>query len=992
MSSNPFQNDDLFDVFESKKRKTDENPQPLKFPKFEGTDEKEEKKEEKEQTQPNNEQQEEVKVSASFLVSKEACKHEIALPPNYQGEDPLKTQKKIEKPAKEYPYTLDAFQREAVNALENHQSVLVSAHTSAGKTTVGEYAIAMSLRDKARCIYTSPIKALSNQKYRDFSEEFKDVGLMTGDVTISPNASCVVMTTEILRSMLYKGSELLNEVAWVIFDEVHYMRDKDRGVVWEETMVLLPSTIKYVFLSATIPNALEFAQWIAKLKGQPVHVVYTDYRPTPLQQYIFPEQGDGIHLVIDEKGKFREDNFQKAVSLIKNPKPKGGSSDIYKIVKMIMERNFQPAIIFSFSKRDCENYATQMSKLDFNTDDEKILVEEVFTNAIDSLGDDDKKLPQVEHILPLLKRGIGIHHSGLLPVIKEVIEILFQEGLCKALFSTETFSLGLNMPARTVVFTSLQKFDGKDFRIVSGGEYIQMSGRAGRRGIDDKGVVIMMLSKKDNHPDVRKLFSGHSDSLNSSFRLSYYMILNLLRVEEITPEYIMERSFYQHQTEKNKPEMEKRLNELIARKNEIKIENEEKYLKYHEMSEELIEKKSILKVETSKPAHCLKFIEPGRLVYVKDQDQDWGWGIVVNLQKKKTTIESNNPQDYTVDVLLKYSPLDKGIKATPKPSKSGEEFETVIIPIRLDLIEAISSVRTVLHKNLKTDKSRNEMGTKLQEILKRLNNKPPLLDPVDDFGIKDKNTKQLVDKIKKLEDILEGSSLKKNDKNFSLFMEKYNIEKEIKQLEVEVQSQGKLILKDDLKKMMRVLRRLEFTSSENVIQIKGRTACEINSADELIVTEMIFNGMFNDLTCEQCVSLLSCLVFTEGNPENAAKVRLPEELEKPYQLLLETAKKVAKISVECKMDMNEQDYVNSFSPQLMEIVFKWMKGAKFYEICRSTDIFEGSIVRAMRRLEELVRQVVSASRVIGDENLEKKFKEGILKLKRDIVFSNSLYL
>lgn len=984
-----YQSDDLFDTFESKKRKSEENqPKALKFPKMDETEEKDEIKE----TQ-TTEQVEEVKVSASFLVSKEACKHEIALPPNYKGEDPLKFQTKIEKPAKEYPYVLDAFQREAINALENHQSVLVSAHTSAGKTTVGEYAIAMSLRDKARCIYTSPIKALSNQKYRDFSEEFQDVGLMTGDVTISPNASCVVMTTEILRSMLYKGSELLNEVAWVIFDEVHYMRDKDRGVVWEETIVLLPSTIKYVFLSATIPNALEFAQWIAKLKGQPVHVVYTDYRPTPLQQYIFPEQGDGIHLVIDEKGKFREDNFQKAVSLLKNPKPKGGgSSDIYKIVKMIMDKNFQPAIIFSFSKRDCETYATQMAKLDFNNDDEKALVEEVFTNAIDSLSDDDKKLPQVEHILPLLKRGVGIHHSGLLPVIKEVIEILFQEGLCKALFSTETFSLGLNMPARTVVFTSLQKFDGKDFRIVSGGEYIQMSGRAGRRGIDDKGVVIMMLSKKDNHPDVRKLFSGHSDPLNSSFRLSYYMILNLLRVEEITPEYIMERSFYQHQTEKNKPDLEIRLSELIKKRDEIKIDNEEKYQKYHEMTEELIEKKGLLKIETTKPIHCLKFIEPGRLVYVKDGDQIWGWAIIVNFQKKKTTIESNIASDYTVDVLVKYSPLDKGIKALPKPSKIGEVFETVILPIRLDLIESISSVRTVLLKNLKSDKSRNEMGLKLDEILKRFNQKPPLLDPIEDYGIKDKNTKQLVDKIRKLEENLNGSNFKNNDKNFQFYLEKHNLNKEIKLIEEDIQNQGKLILKEDLKKMMRVLRRLEFTSSENVIQIKGRTACEINSADELIVTEMIFNGMFNDLSCEQCVSVLSCLCFTEGSPETASKVRLPEELEKPFQLLLETAKKVAKISVECKMNMNEQDYVNSFSPQMMEIVYKWMKGAKFYEICKSTDIFEGSIVRTMRRLEELVRQMISAARVIGDENLEKKFKEGTLKLKRDIVFSNSLYL
>lgn len=221
--------------------------------------------------------------------------------------------------ARSYPFTLDPFQRASIQCLEREESVLVAAHTSAGKTVVAEYAIAMSLRDKQRVIYTSPIKALSNQKYRELYEDFQDVGLMTGDVTINPAASCLVMTTEILRSMLYRGSEVMREVKWVIFDEIHYMRDKERGVVWEETIILLPDAVRYVFLSATIPNALEFARWIAKIHSQPCHVVYTDRRPTPLQHYIFPAGGDGLHLVVDEKTVFREDNFNKALSQLMSP-------------------------------------------------------------------------------------------------------------------------------------------------------------------------------------------------------------------------------------------------------------------------------------------------------------------------------------------------------------------------------------------------------------------------------------------------------------------------------------------------------------------------------------------------------------------------------------------------------------------------------------------------------------------------------------------------
>ncbi|OWK02351.1 SKIV2L2, partial [Cervus elaphus hippelaphus] len=346
-------------------------------------------------------------------------------------------------------------------------------------------------------------------------EEFQDVGLMTGDVTINPTASCLVMTTEILRSMLYRGSEVMREVAWVIFDEIHYMRDSERGVVWEETIILLPDNVHYVFLSATIPNARQFAEWICHLHKQPCHVIYTDYRPTPLQHYIFPAGGDGLHLVVDENGDFREDNFNTAMQVLRD------AGDLAK--------------------------GDQKGRKGGTKDEEKKMVEEVFSNAIDCLSDEDKKLPQVENVLPLLKRGIGIHHGGLLPILKETIEILFSEGLIKALFATETFAMGINMPARTVLFTNARKFDGKDFRWISSGEYIQMSGRAGRRGMDDRGIVILMVDEKMSPTIGKQLLKGSADPLNSAFHLTYNMVLNLLRVEEINPEYMLEKSFYQFQ-------------------------------------------------------------------------------------------------------------------------------------------------------------------------------------------------------------------------------------------------------------------------------------------------------------------------------------------------------------------------------------------------------------------------------------------------------------
>jgi ATP-dependent RNA helicase DOB1 len=245
------------------------------------------------------------------------CIHECARPAE-ETHDVASRRKDISgiPRAKKYEFKLDPFQQEATACLERNESVLVAAHTSAGKTVVAEYAIAMALRDKQRIIYTSPIKALSNQKYRDLQDEFKDVGLMTGDVTINPNATVMIMTTEILRSMLYRGSEVCREMAWVVFDEVHYMRDRDRGVVWEETIILLPDSVRLVFLSATIPNSREFAEWICRIKHQPCHVIYTDRRPVPLQHYLFPAGGDGVYMVVDEKGHFREDNFHRALTAL----------------------------------------------------------------------------------------------------------------------------------------------------------------------------------------------------------------------------------------------------------------------------------------------------------------------------------------------------------------------------------------------------------------------------------------------------------------------------------------------------------------------------------------------------------------------------------------------------------------------------------------------------------------------------------------------------
>ncbi|TFK37029.1 rRNA-processing arch domain-containing protein [Crucibulum laeve] len=972
-----------------------------------------------------------VTEAGSRLELRHQVRHQVAVPPGYNY-TPISQHVPPAKPDREYKFELDPFQKVSVFAIQRNESVLVSAHTSAGKTVVAEYAIAQCLNRKQRVIYTSPIKALSNQKYREMLAEFGDVGLMTGDVTINPSATCLVMTTEILRSMLYRGSEIMREVAWVIFDEIHYMRDKERGVVWEETIILLPHSVRYVFLSATIPNAMQFAEWICKSHEQPCHVVYTDFRPTPLQHYLFPAGGEGIYLVVNEKGEFREDNFSKAMGKLQDTQgddpadPRGGKgkkgktkkggdkkgpSDISKIIKMIMLKNYNPVIVFSFSKRECEGLALTLSKFEFNNTDEQELVGSIFNNAIENLAEADRQLPQITNLLPLLRRGIGIHHGGLLPILKEVIEILFQEGLIKVLFATETFSIGLNMPAKTVVFTAARKFDGREFRNLSSGEYIQMSGRAGRRGLDDRGVVIMMCDEKLEPTAAKSMVKGEADRLDSAFHLGYNMVLNLMKVEGISPEFMLERCFFQFQSSAGIPKLEDELKQEEEARSTTVIPDEALVAQYYEYRQQLDQMAADFREVITHPTYSLPFLQPGRLVKVKYQKLDFGWGVIINYQKRLPPKNKLIPkpeelpphEQYIVDVLLNCAlggavPKDRNnITATPggvQPCPPGQKGVPLVVPVLLSTIEGISHIRIFLPKDLRQDQARETAWKSVLEVHRRFPDGVALLDPVQNMGIKDDKFKELVKKIEVMEEKMFASPLHKDPRLpelYTLYAKKKESQERIRSLKKRIQATHDVLQLEELKCRKRVLRRLAFTSSADIVDMKGRVACEISSGDELLLTELIFNGVFNSLTPEQCAALLSCFVFTEKS-EQATKLK--EELAAPLRVMQEIARRIAKVSKESKLPIDEDEYVSSFKVELMDAVVQWCRGASFAEICKLTDQFEGSLIRVFRRLGELLRQMAQAAKVIGNSELQEKFEKSSEMLERpnSVIFCSSLYL
>ncbi|KAF7232500.1 hypothetical protein EG68_08886 [Paragonimus skrjabini miyazakii] len=987
------------------------------------------------------------RIKIHKIAAPESCTHEVAVPPDMDYQ-PLT--KDTNQPARTYPFTLDAFQQQAVTCIDNNQSVMISAHTSAGKTVVAEYAIATALREKQRVIYTTPIKALSNQKYREFYEAFPEVGLLTGDATINPNASVLIMTTEILQSMLYKGASLMREVGWVVFDEIHYMRDPERGVVWEETLVLLPDTVRYVFLSATIPNARQFAEWIAHLHHQPCHVVTSENRPVPLRHYLYPVGSEGLFLVLDE-GKYLEDNFERAMRSFSSDvnvdkrRPMGNKrseNNVVQIVRLVKHRSLEPIIVFSFSKKECEIYALQLAKFDFTTDAEKKIVDEVFRNAIDGLSPEDRCLPQVESVLPLLRRGVGIHHGGLLPLLKETVEILFGENLIKCLFATETFAMGLNMPARTVLFTSARKYDGQSYRWITSGEYIQMSGRAGRRGKDDSGTVILMVDETLNDDVARQIMMGPPPPLNSAFHLTNNMLLNLLRVEEINPEYMMERSFCQFQNYASLPNVYRELNELRASYQSIKIDDEESVESYHQIRlclNDLVEQQWHY---IRRPQYIVPFLQPGRLIKVTTETCNYGWGAVINLKKRQRKDRSSTPESfYLIDCLL----------ATPQQKMSTEESDTQpanqeingitesaaeVIPVRLDCVVGISAVRLMVPNNLLPKEARQGVLNAIDKVSSRMGGVLPPLNPVEDMRISDPKFLEINEKAKAFEERLTHHWLH-DDPRLAELLKAYDKKEEqrkrIELLTTNLGSKVSLIQLEELSARKRVLRRLHFVSEHDVIELKGCVACEITSADELLLTELLFDGVFNRLSSEHIAALLSCFVFEERasempqlTKELSDALRTLQVVGSIYYLELrlmlkfqfteapsnvpfvsrflvhrliflrfakqDTARRIARISNECRLKVDEDAYVDSFKPHLMDLVDAWTRGASFAKICSMTDLFEGTIIRTLRLLEELLRQMANAARTIGSATLEAKFSEAIEKIKRDIVFAASLYL
>lgn len=534
-----------------------------------------------------------------------------------------------EKPSMNFLFSLDPFQQHAVAAIHNHENVLVTAKTGSGKTLVGEYQIAHSLSKGRRVFYTTPIKSLSNQKFHDLKEVWGDrVGIMTGDIKFKPEADIVIMTTEILRNLLFKynsstrslgitASLSLENLDAVVFDEVHYINNKERGRVWEETMILLPRDVNLVLLSATIDSPELFASWLGDLKQKPIHLISTTYRIVPLTHAVL--RGKNPYTIMDHKEKFypqtyndwlksrktQEDEYKAHQKEVANRRlggyedpvaqgQKKGASFTHQLnetIQTLHEKELLPALFFVLSRKGCENYAKKIEGSLLTTSD-SAQVKHVLRQHLHRYPSVYEATPQYFELANLLERGIAYHHSGVLPLLKEMIEILFSKGLIKVLFATETFAVGINMPTKTVVFTGFEKYDEdrNGMRVLYTDEYIQMAGRAGRRGKDKEGLVLYLPEKQPiTLEELKTMMTGAKSSFISRMSFHYDFILKTLQSGNTNWISLMENSYWYTQHQKSIEFTKQNLLKLQAKMALIGLtETVEKDMAEREMLETLV--------------------------------------------------------------------------------------------------------------------------------------------------------------------------------------------------------------------------------------------------------------------------------------------------------------------------------------------------------------------------------------------------------------------
>ncbi len=759
----------------------------------------------------------------------------------------------------QFEFGFDEFQITACQAVEDGKGVLVAAPTGAGKTVVGEFAAFSSLARGKKCFYTTPIKALSNQKFAEFQERFGEhrVGLLTGDTNINSEADILVMTTEVLRNMLYANSSTLTNLGSVVMDEVHYLADKFRGAVWEEVLIHLMESVQVISLSATVSNAEEFGEWLGEIRGA-TEVIVSEIRPIPLYQHVLI--GDRIIDLFSEPGRVNPEILgleREALRRVKSPR---GRRDRFndnesrlsraEIIEKLQRENLLPAITFIFSRVGCDAAVKQCLNegVKLTTTEERIEIVATAQRYTQNLAEEDLEVLGYRDWLTALERGIAAHHAGMLPSFKGAVEDLFKRGLVKAVFATETLALGINMPARTVVLEKLTKWNGEAHVSITPGEYTQLTGRAGRRGIDIEGNAVVQWSPTVDSATAAGLASTRTYPLRSSFTPTYNMSINLIaRFGRERARGSLESSFAQFQADRAVIGLVRQI-----RKNDSAAAEQDE----------------------SARCHLGNFTEYARIrIDIKELER------LLSKRDGRRTFDQRQ---------------------------------------RVKMENELDSMRRSLRAHPCHSCNDRETHARFAERADRLN-------------------------------------------------------RESEGLRSRVENRTHVIAKT-FDRICNVLTHLGYIEGEKPLA-QGKILAKIYAESDLLLTESIRRGVFENLTPVELLSVASAMIYESRSVENYAP-------KMPHQNVANALAAVAKIWVELEDIENEFDVKTQREPDFgfCYAAYRWANGHSLSSVIKGTDMTVGDFVRCIKQLIDLLTQIGGAS-----ENLRPVCKEGVKRLDRGVV-------
>ncbi|GAA2150820.1 DEAD/DEAH box helicase [Nocardioides koreensis] len=904
-----------------------------------------------------------------------------------------------------YTFPLDDFQVQACKEIEEGRGVLVAAPTGSGKTIVGEFAIHLALATGRKCFYTTPIKALSNQKYNDLVARYgpDQVGLLTGDNTVNGEAPIVVMTTEVLRNMLYAGSRTLLGLGFVVMDEVHYLADRARGAVWEEVIIHLPESVALVSLSATVSNAEEFGEWLETVRGDTTTIV-EEKRPVPLYQHVmvgkrlldlfadsdvdaaagFVKEGAPVNT---ELLRIARDDW--ASSRMKDRRSPRGRSQAggrgsgakqvgngrrvwipsrFDVIDRLDREGLLPAIVFIFSRVGCDAAVTQCvnAGIRLTSPEERDEIYEFVEASCRKLPDEDLHVLGYHDFLDGLTRGVAAHHAGMLPAFKQCVEELYVRGLCKVVFATETLALGINMPARTVVIEKLSKWNGETHADITPGEYTQLTGRAGRRGLDVEGHGVVLWQPGMNPREVAGLASTRTYPLRSSFRPSYNMAVNLVHQfgRERSRE-LLEQSFAQFQADKAVVGLARQL-----RKSEDALEGYREAATCHlgDFMEYAALRRRISDVEKNaararkadrreEVLDSLARLKPGDVIDVP-AGKFAGYAVVVD-----PGMSAEGPRPYVVTADRQARRL--ALMDFPTP------------------VEAMTRLRVPKNFNGRNPQMRRDLASALRS---RTHDLAP---PYPGKGGGRGGTKAPLDSGTEREVNRLRSELKAHPchgcperEDHARWAERwFKLDRDAKTLKRRVEQRTNTVARQ-FDRVCEVLTALDYLEGDTVTP-RGRYLRRIYSDVDLLAAECLRHGLWDDLMASELAAALSVLVFEARRPDDATSPRIPGGA------VREAVGEMARLWGE--LDALEREHRLDFlRPPDMGFAwaaYRWAEGDELDDVLGSTDLAAGDFVRWMKQLLDLAGQVADAA---GDLPLRSTARDVVDRIRRGVVAYSGL--